>query len=271
MIKFWCQVAACVALALAALGLPIYELFIGANSTLWGGVLLFVVCATCYLLWAYRAQIELPGSATLLRGPRSHLPRGGRIALTFDDGPNGKDTEAILDVLQRYGARATFFCVGKWAAEQPAILRRMVGDGHVIGNHTQDHRKLAWLSRAQVEYQIDQAQAAISGTGVPAPVLFRAPHGVKSPILFSVLRDRGMKLVAWSQDIQDFQRPGVQRLVRRAYPGLRDGEIMLMHDGDGRQKQADRTQTVEALEEILKECSRRELQCVTVPELFAPA
>lgn len=269
-LKFWFQVAFYSLLGVFSVGFSVGNLLRGGDPMLWGPVLGAQIVVICYLLWVYRARIELPGSSTVIRGARQPEGAKGRIALTFDDGPNGEDTVAILDTLRRHNAKATFFCVGKWAARQPEILRRMEAEGHSIGNHTQDHQKLGWLSRAQIAAQIDAAQDSIATAGVARPRLFRAPHGVKNPFLFSVLRERGMRLIAWSEDIQDFQRPGVSWLVRRAKPGLRDGEIMLMHDGDGRTWQADRKQTAAALDEILAECARRGLSCVTVPELIGP-
>lgn len=268
MLRFWLQVLFYSLIGIVSVGLSVQHLVRGGDAGTWGLVLGMKLVVILYLLWVYRARFELPGSSTVIRGARQPGGTGGRIALTFDDGPNGEDTVAILDTLRRHNAKATFFCVGKWAARQPEILRRMEAEGHAIGNHTQDHRKLGWLSRAQIAAQIDAAQESIEQAGVARPTLFRAPHGVKNPFLFSVLRERGMRLIAWSEDIQDFQRPGVGRLVRRANPGLRDGEIMLLHDGDGYTWQADRQQTVEALEEILKECGRRSLACVTVSDLL---
>lgn len=262
-LKFWAQVAACTALALAGLGIPIYFLATGGSAALFGGILAVNLAITLYLLWVYRPIVELPNSPTIFHRRRD--PRvNDQIALTFDDGPNGATTAAILDVLKRHEARATFFCVGKHAAAQTDLIRRMRDEGHAIGNHTQDHKKLGWLGRRAIEHQIDAAQASIASAGVPAPVLFRAPHGVKSPLLRGILQQRGLSLCAWSHDIQDFQRPGVSRLIKRANPGLRAGEVVLMHDGGG-----DRSQTVTALESILVECKRRGLRPVTLSELLA--
>jgi peptidoglycan/xylan/chitin deacetylase (PgdA/CDA1 family) len=255
--------------AVIVLSLGFYQIFSGESPALWGVVVLTLFVVIGFLLWIFRPQLEFPGSATILRGPRSCLDSGGRLALTFDDGPNGRHTEAILDVLSRHRARATFFCLGKWALKQPEILQRMALEGHEIGNHSLDHTRLPWLCRADIAHQIDATQDSIRMAGVPAPVLFRAPYGLKSLFLPSLLRERSMKLVAWSRDIQDFQSPGVRRLLRRAYPGLRDGEIFLLHDGDNAESQAERSQTVHAVDAILAECTRRGLRCVTVSELMS--
>lgn len=247
--------------AVPAIGYPIYKLWTGGSPLLWGGLALWFLSITLYLQWVYLPQLD-PSGLSIFRAPSGK----GRIALTFDDGPNGKTTTDILDVLARHGARATFFCIGRRAAEQPEVLRRMVQEGHAVGNHSQDHRKLAWLSPDEIAHQIDAAQESIQRSGAPAPVLFRAPHGVKSPHLFRMLRERKLQLCAWSHDIKDFMRPGAEVLVDLARPGLRDGAIVLLHDGGG-----DRSQTVVALDGILQECRERGLTPVTVPELLGSA
>lgn len=260
MVKHWLQVLGYSVLAALAVGLPAYQLFVSDERASWGGLLVVTLGLTIYLCWVYRAGLDLPGR-TIFRGKRG----ARRVALTFDDGPNGRTTQEILDVLRRHGARATFFCVGRLAASEPATVVRMIQEGHEIGNHTQDHRKLAWLGRQAIAHQIDAAQESIQHAGAPAPRWFRAPHGFKSPMLPALLRERGLSLCAWSHDIQDFHRPGVEVLVRRAKRGLEDGAIMLLHDGGG-----DRRQTVTALDEILRECQRRGLSPVTLSEVLAP-
>lgn len=258
-VKFHLQVIFYTALGVAGAAVPTYFLCTTADRALWTMVLVGELAITAYLIWVYRSAVDIPGGS-IHRGVRGF----GRIAFTFDDGPNHQYTAAVLDVLRRHGARGTFFCVGELAAQQPELIRRMAAEGHAIGNHTHQHRKLAWEGRRGIEFQVDSAQAAIAQAGVPAPVLFRAPHGVKSPFLRRVLRARGMMLCAWSVDVQDFQSPGTDVLLRRGWNGLRDGEIVLMHDGGG-----ERSQTAEALDRFLTECQRRGLQAVTLPEILS--
>lgn len=247
--------------AVLGIGYPLYRLFVGDRPILWGLLLILAIATMLYFDWLYLPLFD-PSGLSIHRGTAGR----GRVALTFDDGPNGSTTAAILDVLARHGAHATFFCIGRLAAEQPELLRRMVKEGHAIGNHSQDHRKLAWLSQREVAHQIDAAQESIARAGVPTPVVFRAPHGVKSLYLFGLLRTRGLRLCAWSHDIRDFAMPGAAALVELAKDGLQDGAIVLLHDGGG-----DRSQTVTALDGILQECRARSLIPVTVPELLSPS
>lgn len=245
------------ALAVLAVGIPVYGLFAGKNPLAWSLALAGALTVTLYLTWVYRWWIDFPGWS-ILSGSRGRP----QVALTFDDGPNGETTEAILDILREHRVHATFFCVGEQVARFPDLVARMAAEGHQIGNHTHSHRKLAWASPAEIAGQIDRAQSAILAVGAPMPRLFRAPHGFKSVFLRGVLAQRNMSLCAWSHCLRDFERPGAQTLVRRAQASLRNGAILLLHDGGG-----DRRHTVEALPGILAACREQGLTPVTIDEL----
>lgn len=275
----WLQACAYGVLVALGLALPLLGALLLAGPLrllcALGFALLLLVALVA--LWIYVPRVTLRGLQRLpLVGPRlapllGPCPyqgprRSGRVAITFDDGPNGADTVAVLDALARHGARATFFCVGRAAAAQPELLRRMAAEGHEIGNHTHDHRKLTWLSAAAIARQIDDAQAAITACGVAAPRWFRAPHGFKAPALLPLLRARGLALVAWTHGVWDTDRPGAAAIARRAQGHLRSGEILLLHDGGG-----DRSQTAAALEDLLRACAQRGLTAVTLSALLGPA
>jgi peptidoglycan-N-acetylglucosamine deacetylase len=234
----------------------------GAPRILALSVLAFALLAGAYLAWVYLPDVDLPG-----RSPRRGLSGSGRarVALTFDDGPNGADTAAILDVLARHGAKATFFVVGEAARKHPELVRRMVDEGHVVGSHTDSHRKLAWLSPDAIARELDGAADAIVAAGAPAPAWFRAPHGFKSPFLPSALRRRGLRLVAWTHGVWDTDRPGAEHIAERAIGCLDDGEILLLHDGT---LGADRSQTATALERIVATAIERGIALVSVPEIL---
>lgn len=239
-----------------------YGLLIWAAFRLGGGW----AVAGMVALGLYLCHLFLPGFGL---APWRGRPGRGRIALTFDDGPNGAHTDAVLAALERHGARATFFVVGASAARQPERLRRMVAAGHEIGNHTMSHAILAWRSPADVEREIGEAQRAIVAAGAPAPGWFRAPHGFKSPFLGGALRRHGLRLVAWTRGVWDTDNPGTEAILARtigaAGERLSDGEILLLHDGeDG----LPRAQTAAALDAILAACKRRGLTPVTLSELL---
>jgi peptidoglycan/xylan/chitin deacetylase (PgdA/CDA1 family) len=220
------------------------------------------VLAGLWLLWATVPQL-LPGT-TFARGRRD----GDAAALTFDDGPNGADTRALLEVLRRDAVPATFFLVGEAAARDPEGVRLIAAGGHVIGNHTMHHRKVWLLGRRAIEREIEAAQDAIAAAGVPRPVLFRAPHGFRRPLLDRIVRRHGLTPCAWSAGVWDTDRPGSARVAARAIRALRPGAVLLLHDGGAG---ADRSQTVAALPAIIAAARARGLRLVTVPELMAAA
>jgi peptidoglycan/xylan/chitin deacetylase (PgdA/CDA1 family) len=218
------------------------------------------VAAGLALTWMLVPQV-LPG-ATFARGRRD----GDAMALTFDDGPNGDHTRAILDVLRREGVRATFFLVGDAAARQPDLVRAIAADGHVIGNHTMHHRILSFLSRRDVEDEIGGAQEAITAAGVPRPTLFRAPHGFRGPFLGAALRRLDLAPCAWSHGVWDTDRPGAEVIAGRSRTAVGPGAVLLLHDGG---EGADRGQTAAALPAIIAAARARGLRLVTLPELMA--
>jgi peptidoglycan/xylan/chitin deacetylase (PgdA/CDA1 family) len=190
---------------------------------------------------------------------------GGRkreIALTFDDGP-GPYTPQVLRVLRRMNVNATFFEVGFMERWFHSATTRAIRDGHVIGDHTENHARLARLSRPSQRTQIVTQADWLAKLGVPRPRLFRPPFGSFDTRTFRVLRRNRMLMVLWSVDSQDYRRPGVKAIVRRVLAGARPGAIVLMHDAGGA-----RSQTVAALPEIVRKLRRRGYRLVTVPQLL---
>jgi len=160
-------------------------------------------------------------------------PVGAKLgALTFDDGPDASATEPLLALLRREGIHATFFCVGVRVQERPDLARRIVGEGHLLENHTQRH---SWWtnfkSTAALVEEISRAQDAIrTATGLN-PRYYRPPVGLTSPAVPRVMRRLGLHCVGW--DVRSLDRAGTStaRVVRRVQRGLREGSIILLHDG----------------------------------------
>jgi peptidoglycan/xylan/chitin deacetylase (PgdA/CDA1 family) len=184
------------------------------------------------------------------------------IALTFDDGP-GPYTPRVLRVLRRMNVNATFFEVGFMERWFHSSTTRAIRDGHVVGDHTEHHAKLATLPRAAQRKQIVDQADWLGKLGVPRPRLFRPPFGSFDDHTFRVLRRNRMLMVLWSVDSQDYRQPGAQAIVRRVLGGAHPGAIVLMHDAGGA-----RSQTVAALPEIVRRLRRRNYQLVTVPQLL---
>jgi peptidoglycan/xylan/chitin deacetylase (PgdA/CDA1 family)/uncharacterized membrane protein YbhN (UPF0104 family) len=202
----------------------------------------------------------------------SSLRRGAgasSIALTFDDGP-GPDTPAVLDALERAGARATFFVLGAKAEQRPELVREIARRGHAVALHGFSHRKLALASPRTIAEEIDRGRRAIEDCGVAAAPFFRAPHGHKGPLLGRALRRRGLRLVGWTRGVWDTERPGAERIVERSSRRLEAGEIVLLHDGCGTPGiDPRRDQTAEAVGEIVRRAREAGLEPVTIPEMAA--
>jgi peptidoglycan/xylan/chitin deacetylase (PgdA/CDA1 family) len=177
--------------------------------------------------------------------------RGRRVALTFDDGPNPEATPRILDVLAREHVPATFFLLGRHVDRWPEVARRIVAEGHQVGQHGYVHRKLHLQRRAFVREDMVLGTMAVEQATQVFPRHFRAPHGFRNPWVSAVARSLGQRIVGWTLGVWDSDRPGAEVIARRAVAGIRPGTILLLHDGDGYDPHGDRTQTADALPSII--------------------
>ncbi|MEJ3744821.1 polysaccharide deacetylase family protein [Actinomycetes bacterium KLBMP 9797] len=187
------------------------------------------------------------------------------IALTFDDGPLPPFTGQVLDILDHYGVRATFFCVGMLAEAYPDAVAEIVGRGHALGNHTWSHPFLPELTRPQLVAQVERAGEAVArASGGSPPVLFRPPYGGRSPAVLGWLDELKTVVVLWDVIGFDWALPGEQRISGTVLDRVQPGSVVLLHDGGG-----DRRQTVEALPAVVEGLLARDLRFVTVDELRA--
>jgi cellulose synthase/poly-beta-1,6-N-acetylglucosamine synthase-like glycosyltransferase/peptidoglycan/xylan/chitin deacetylase (PgdA/CDA1 family)/spore germination protein YaaH len=176
-----------------------------------------------------------------------------QVALTFDDGPDPKWTPQILDILKAENVKAAFFLVGQNAEEYPALVRRIVAEGHEIGNHTYYHPNLALCWPEHIRLELNATQLLLETITGRSTTLFRPPYAADtSPSKISELtplqlaQDLGYLVVLENIDPQDWARPGADIILQRVKQQRRDGSIILLHDAGG-----DREQTVEALPLIL--------------------
>ncbi|CDI12057.1 chitooligosaccharide deacetylase NodB [Agrobacterium pusense] len=154
------------------------------------------------------------------------------VYLTFDDGPNPFCTPDILDVLAERRVPATFFVIGAYAADQPALIQRMVAEGHAVGNHTMTHPDLTTCRLEEIEYQITEASSAIKAASPQAaPKHMRAPYGLWNEDVLSISERAGLTPVHWSVDPRDWSRPGVNVIVDAVLNSVQPGAIVLLHDG----------------------------------------
>ncbi len=170
-------------------------------------------------------------------GPNwTHLPAAAiarrEIALTIDDGPHPDITPHVLDLLDRYDVKATFFCIGDRAAQYPALCQQIVARGHAIGNHSQSHRHyFSLLGMAALTREIQAGQDTIMRITGQRPLFFRAPAGLRNIFLDPVLARLGLRLAAWSRRGYDTRSGDAALVCRRLSRGLSAGAILLVHDG----------------------------------------
>lgn len=151
------------------------------------------------------------------------------IALTFDDGP-GPYTEKLLDILDKYDAKATFFLIGSKVSGQASVVRSIQARGHQLGNHSWSHPELPKLSVDQIASEIDRTNEAIrQATGVK-PSILRPPYGAVNGVVLEQLRLRNMSSILWSVDTRDWADRNSQIVCSRAVAGARPGAVILMHD-----------------------------------------
>ena len=181
--------------------------------------LVMTVLGVSFVRWGFFGE-------TLCRGAGDER----RVALTFDDGPDETVTPALLDVLKEVGVQATFFCVGKKVAKSGEVARRIVAEGHIIGNHSDAHGWwLNFLLAGSMSREIKRAQGAIFEATGRLPRFYRPPVGLTNPHTGSALARLGMVAVGW--DVRAFDKQAQTRqIVSRVRERVRPGSIILLHD-----------------------------------------
>lgn len=226
-------------------GLRRFEIFFGLYAA---GTLL-----SLYLLFHPRNQwLVTNRSRVECRGQRC-------VSLTFDDGPTSLRTPQVLDILRESNVQATFFVIGKQAEQYPELLRRVVAEGHTIGNHTYSHPSLfCFLMPWQLRREIEHGQETIERICGYRPRYFRSPVGLRHPLLNLYLEQAKLEYVSWrirSFDTLAKQPEGVlQRIFRRLSPG----DIVLLHDN------AAAVVTLEVLPKLIRELRERGFEFVPV-------
>jgi peptidoglycan/xylan/chitin deacetylase (PgdA/CDA1 family) len=180
------------------------------------------------------------------------------VALTFDDGPDPEFTEAILEILKQKQVKATFFVIGENARQNPSLLRRMITEGHEIGNHGYTHD----YSQRKLTDEIKQTdQSVYTATGTHT-YFYRPPGGFVTKSQINMIKNQGYVVTLWSVDSRDWRKPGVNRIVSNVVQKVFPGAIVLLHDGGGF-----KSQTVLALEPLIDKLNADGYRFVTLSEL----
>jgi peptidoglycan/xylan/chitin deacetylase (PgdA/CDA1 family) len=188
------------------------------------------------------------------------------LALTFDDGPHPEYTLRLLDVLDKYQAKATFFCVGKFAAKHLDVIRQAAEAGHVIGNHTWDHSSFPLLTHRERWAQLKKCTEALRPY---ESRLFRPPYGQQSLASRLDLLQQGYQVVGWTHEAGDWRLTNASQIVEQVLRGIRPGRIIVFHDRIATARSSEyfnREPMLEAVQEILARLSGH-YRFVTVPEL----
>jgi peptidoglycan/xylan/chitin deacetylase (PgdA/CDA1 family) len=223
-------------------------------------------------LWGLYAWIERPASDTF--GSVVCAGTGRRVALTFDDGPNPAITPRILAALRERRVHATFFLVGRAVQAHPDLVRRLAADGHEIENHTLSHAHLnALLTRAALVREIGGGRDALVAAGVRAPRFTRPPFGLRDYAALDTIRALGMQPVLWSAMLGDYAAPPPPaQLLRTLLANVRDGAIIVLHDGDrGRDGDGGRTYEAALTGPLIDALRARGYALVTLDQLVPHA
>jgi peptidoglycan/xylan/chitin deacetylase (PgdA/CDA1 family) len=204
------------------------------------------------------------------RLPRASAARG-EVALTLDDGPDPEVTPAVLDQLDEAGAKATFFCIATRAAAHPGLVRDIVRRGHAVQNHSHAHRHDFSLRGPRgLAADIGRAQQVLADLTGRLPHGFRAPAGLRNPLLDPVLHRLGLHLVSWTRRGFDTREADPRRVLQRLTRGLAAGDILLLHDGHARRGAGGRPVVLDALPALLRHCRDAGLTPVTLNDALPP-
>ena len=185
------------------------------------------------------------------------------VALTFDDGP-GPYTGKLLDAMKARDVRATFFVLGSRVEQYPDLIRRMEAEGHVLGNHSQSHKNLKYLSAEQVRSDMEACADKLRALTGHAPAVMRCPGGNCNDTVLAYAKQAQIPVIRWSVDTRDWESRNVSKILATAFQsgpyGIRDGAIVLMHDIY--------STSVDAAIQIMDRLQQQGYTMVTVPELL---
>jgi len=229
-----------------------------------GAVALNHVLLTAAGMWP-RSQLLGPNWTCL---PAAAAKRG-EMAITIDDGPDPEVTPQVLEILDHYGVRATFFCIGTRAAQHPELCREMVRRGHAVESHSYAHRwYFQLLGLGSLARELQSAQDILTEITGQRPLFFRAPAGLRSPLLDPVLARMGLRLASWTKRGFDTRRNDADRVTASLLRDLRGGDILLLHDGNAQRTRSGRAVVVDVLPQVLDAARHARLTPVTLRSLI---
>ncbi|WP_166244387.1 polysaccharide deacetylase family protein [Paenibacillus turpanensis] len=206
-------------------------------------------------------QSRFPGVLMLHGDPNSKT-----VALTFDDGPDGIYTPKVLDVLKKHKVKATFFVMGSRVEGHPSVTKRIVREGHSLGNHTYWHPKLYQENIQRLRWEAAQTDKIIQSTVGYSPRLFRPPYGGLNEDVLRELEKMNFRVIGWSVDSRDWTQADAGTVQQTVLEQLHPGAIILMHSG-GHWSQ-DLSDMVEAVDQLIPQLKNKGLRFVTIPQML---
>jgi len=188
-------------------------------------------------------------------------PESNSVYLTFDDGPDGKVTPRILDILQSYNVKGNFFFLGESAKMYPEVVKETFDRGNFIGNHTYDHKDLTTLSIGEIKNEIDKTEEVISSITGKKSTAIRPPYGAFNGNVIKAIKDNGSVSVLWSVDTLDWSKREVASILKNVTDNLRPGDIILMHSN------GDKGVTADALPYVIEAIKARGYKISTLDKL----
>jgi polysaccharide deacetylase family sporulation protein PdaB len=187
------------------------------------------------------------------------------VALTFDDGPSPTFTSQILNLLDQYNAKATFFIIGKEAEKYPNLIMREFKEGHEIANHTYSHQEVTEMSEYELKVELRQTHKIIQQIIGEDVKLFRPTSGYYADYIVRVARSLDYTVIIWTwgQDSRDWTQRNGELIAKRIIKTVKPGDIILFHDRGG-----DRSNTIKALQIILPVLKEKGYKFVTVSEIL---
>lgn len=223
-----------------------------------------LLCALAVLCALYLGPLQQEATAVVAAKkvlPIYSVERTDKvISVTFDASWGGDKTRAILDLLDEYDAKATFFLVGIWVDKYPELVKEIAARGHEIGNHSDSHAHFTQISDSKIRQELDSCSDKIEALTGTRPTLFRPPYGDYNSKVITVVRDEGYEAVQWSIDSLDWKNRGVADLVKRATNNVQPGDIILFHN--------DSEFIVEALPAILKHYQAQGFQMIPAKDIL---
>ncbi len=212
---------------------------------------LITLFGSFFIRWNYHLTSKNANAATT----------ENQIAITFDDGPHPQYTPQVLDLLKTYHAKATFFCIGKHMAAHPTIVKRIISEGHLLGNHTYSHSKsFGFFNTTKVKTELQQTIATVQKLTGKTMKLYRPAFGVTNPMIAKAVKELGVISIGWNKRSLDTTSRSKEQILKRITPNLNKGDIVLLHDTSEK--------SVQVLEQLLLFLQEKKMQSVTADELL---